>query len=61
MSQVLLGVLIGSFLNHGVAVLFGSLIGGMIPANVLQIIAGSAFIFFALWSLKEDDDEDEEV
>ncbi|NLK97863.1 MAG: TMEM165/GDT1 family protein [Epulopiscium sp.] len=60
MSQVLLGVLIGSFLNHGVAVLFGSLIGGMIPANVLQIIAGSAFIFFALWSLKEDDDEDEE-
>ena len=60
MSQVLLGVLIGSFLNHGVAVLFGSLIGGMIPANVLQIIAGSAFIFFALWSLKEDEDEDEE-
>ena len=60
MSKVLLGVLIGSFLNHGVAVLFGSLIGGMIPANVLQMIAGSAFIFFAFWSLKEDDDEDDE-
>lgn len=60
MSKVLLGVLIGSFLNHGVAVLFGSLIGGMIPANVLQTIAGSAFIFFAFWSLKEDDDEDDE-
>lgn len=59
MSKVLLGVLIGSFLNHGIAVLFGSFVGGMIPANVLQIIAGSAFIFFALWSLKEDDDEEE--
>lgn len=60
MRQVLLGVFIGSLLNHGVAVLFGTFIGGMIPANVLQIIAGSAFIFFALWSLKEEDDEDEE-
>jgi len=60
MSKVLLGVLIGSFLNHGMAVLFGSLIGGVIPENVLQIIAGSAFIFFALWGLKEEDDEEEE-
>jgi len=60
MSKVLLGVLIGSFLNHGIAVLFGFLIGGLIPGSTLQIIAGCAFIFFALWGLKEDDDEEDE-
>lgn len=61
-SKVLLGIFIGSFLNHGLAVLFGSLLGGMINPNILQVIAGVAFIGFAFWTLLAgDDDSDEEV
>jgi putative Ca2+/H+ antiporter (TMEM165/GDT1 family) len=50
--------LIGSFLNHGIAVIFGKYIGGKIPAHLLQMIAGAAFILFAIWTLSEDDQED---
>lgn len=58
-SKVLLGIFIGSFLNHGVAVVFGKYIGDKIPTHLLQMIAGVAFILFAIWTLSEDDDEDE--
>lgn len=61
-SKVLIGIFIGSFLNHGLAVLFGSLIGKFIDPNILQVIAGIAFIGFAFWTLMaRDDDEDSEV
>lgn len=57
-SKVMVGILIGSFLNHGVAVVFGKFIGGKIPTHLLQMIAGAAFILFAIWTLSEDDEED---
>lgn len=61
-SKVLVGIFIGSFLNHGLAVLFGSLIGGVINPNILQVVAGIAFIGFAFWTLLAgDDDEDSNV
>ena len=60
-KKVLLGIFIGSFLNHGLAVLLGSYLSTLIPINTISIIAGFAFISFALWTLKVDyDDEDEE-
>jgi len=59
--QVLLGVLIGSFLNHGIAVAVGAYLSNLIPINTIQIIAGFAFIAFALWTLKNEKDEDEEI
>jgi len=58
-SKVLIGIFIGSFLNHGLAVLFGSLIGGIIDPNILQVIAGVAFIGFAFWTLLAGEDHDE--
>lgn len=57
---VLSGVLIGSFLNHGIAVLIGALLGKVIDVYVLQFIAGIAFIGFSLWTLKEEEEEEEE-
>ncbi|RKD30543.1 TMEM165/GDT1 family protein [Thermohalobacter berrensis] len=59
-SKVLLGVFIGSFLNHGIAVLVGSYLSRLIPINLIQIIAGFLFIGFALWTLKDDDEEKDE-
>ena len=59
--KVLIGIGIGSFLNHGLAVLLGSLLSTVIPVTTIQMVAGGAFIFFALWTLKsEDEGEDEE-
>lgn len=61
-SKVLLGIFIGSFLNHGLAVIFGRFIGGIINPNILQVIAGVAFIGFAFWTLlAKGDDEDDEI
>lgn len=58
--KVLLGIFIGSFLNHGLAVAFGSVLGNMVPVYLLQMIAGFAFIGFSLWTLMAVDDDEEE-
>lgn len=59
--KVLLGVFIGSLLNHGIAIALGTYLGNVIPLNNVQIIAGGLFILFGIWSLWDtDDDEDEE-
>jgi len=58
-KKVLLGILIGSFLNHGLAVFLGNLLSKYIPINILQIIAGFAFIGFSLWTLLANDEEND--
>jgi len=58
-SKVLIGVFIGALLNHGIAVAFGKYIGGFIPTYILQMIAGVAFIGFALWTVLEKEDDEE--
>ena len=58
-KKVLLGIFLGSFLNHGLAVILGSYISNFIPISTIQIVAGFAFVAFSLWTLKSDDDDDE--
>jgi len=60
LKKVLLGILIGSFLNHALAVYFGSLLSNFIPVNALQVVAGFAFVGFALWTLIDEDEDEEE-
>ncbi len=57
-KKVLLGIFIGSLLNHGIAVFLGNTLFKMVDPNLLQIIAGFAFISFAIWNLKMGDDEE---
>src|SRR5690606_22932798 len=59
-KKVLMGVFLGSLLNHGIAVALGSYLSSVIPINTIQIIAGISFVGFALWTLKNDDDDEEE-
>ncbi len=59
-KKVLVGIFIGSLLNHGMAVIFGSYMSTIIPIEFIQIIAGVAFVIFAFWSLKVDYGEEEE-
>ena len=56
-KKVLLGIMIGSFVNHGIAVALGSQLTRIVPIEALQIIAGIAFLIFAFWSLKPEEDD----
>jgi len=47
-KKVLLGIFIGSLLNHGIAVALGAIISTQIPLDAIQTAAGVAFIGFAL-------------
>ncbi len=59
-SKVLLGVFIGSFFNHGLAIALGSYLSNFFPISRMQIVAGLAFIGFGLWALRYEEDEDTE-
>lgn len=57
-KKVFLGIGIGSFLNHGLAVLLGYYLSSVIPLEWLQLIAGICFIGFSLWSLQIEQEEE---
>lgn len=59
-SKVLLGIFIGSLLNHGLAVILGSFLGNVIEVYVLQMVAGIAFVGFSMWTLMAEEDDGEE-
>jgi putative Ca2+/H+ antiporter (TMEM165/GDT1 family) len=58
--KVLIGIGLGVLLNHGLAVALGSYLSQVIPVNTIQMVAGAAFIGFALWTLKPEKEEEEE-
>lgn len=58
--KVLIGVLIGAVLNHGIAIALGAYLSSIIPMNTVQIVAGALFIFFGLWGLRAEDEEDDD-
>jgi len=58
-AEVLLGVLIGVVLNHGIAIALGSYLSEIIPMNLIQIIAGAIFVVFGILSLREGKEDDE--
>jgi len=60
-KKVLLGIFIGSLLNHTIAVILGNSLNYLLDPNDLQIFAGFAFVVFALWSLKINEDEENNV
>lgn len=57
MKKVLIGVAIGSFLNHALGVLLGSNLYRIMDLNTLGIIAGFSFILFGLWNLKFEEND----
>ncbi|MCC5911770.1 MAG: TMEM165/GDT1 family protein [Clostridiaceae bacterium] len=59
LRKVLLGVLLGSALNHGLAAVLGSYLTYFIPISTIQLLAACAFIGFGIWSLKIDDEEED--
>lgn len=58
--QVLAGVAIGSFFNHGLAVVVGAYLAYLIPFETIRFTSALLFLGFGLWSLMPEDDDEEE-
>lgn len=58
-KKVLLGIFMGSSLNHGLAILLGSYLSNFVPINTIQIVAGVAFVAFSLWTLNPEGEDEE--
>ncbi|MBQ1868093.1 TMEM165/GDT1 family protein [Selenomonas sp.] len=60
-KQVFAGMSLGIIVVHSLAVALGALAGELIPANLMQILASLIFIGFGVWTLRSDDEEEEEA
>ena len=58
--QVMLGVLIATIFNHGLAVIVGTYLSSLIPMDTVKLVAGFAFLVFGLWTLRGDSYEDDD-
>ena len=61
LKDILLGTGVAILVLNGLAVLAGGLVSELIPTWLIRLIAGAAFLFFAVTTLKGDDDEEENV
>ena len=59
-QSVFAGMTIGILVVHSLAVAVGSLAGQLIPVHLMTIIASCLFIGFGVWTLRGDDEEEEE-
>lgn len=54
---IMLGILVATLLNHGLASLVGSHVSSLIDPQILRWILGATFILFGIWILLPDKDE----
>ncbi|MCR5731452.1 MAG: TMEM165/GDT1 family protein [Sphaerochaetaceae bacterium] len=57
--DIVIGTFFAILVLNLIAVLAGSLVGEMIPTYLIKLIASIAFLYFAVASLKNDDEEEE--
>jgi Ca2+/H+ antiporter, TMEM165/GDT1 family len=57
---VLLGITIATTVVHLVSVALGGLIGDALPTTAIAVVAGLAFLGFAVWTLRGDELTEEE-
>ncbi len=56
---VLAGIAAATLVISGISVALGSAVALVLPAGVLPIVAGTAFLVFAAWTLRGDGDGDD--
>jgi putative Ca2+/H+ antiporter (TMEM165/GDT1 family) len=61
LRDIILGTAAAILVLNGIAVLAGGLVGELIPDWLIKLIAAFAFMYFAVTSLKKEDDEEEEA
>lgn len=60
-KRVFAGMTLGIFVVHSLAVAVGSLAGNFVPADVMRIAASLLFIGFGIWTLRGDEEDEEEA
>ena len=61
LRDIIIGTAAATLVLNGLAVLLGGLVSEIIPTWLIRLVAASAFLFFAITSLKGNDDEEEEA
>ena len=61
LRDIIIGTAAAILVLNGLAVLLGGLVSEIIPTWLIRLVAASAFLFFAITSLKGDDDVEEEL
>ncbi len=61
LRDIILGTAVAILVLNGMAVLAGGLVSELIPTWLIRLIAAFAFLYFALSSLKKEDEEEEKV
>jgi putative Ca2+/H+ antiporter (TMEM165/GDT1 family) len=56
---VIVGLVVAAAFIQGISVLVGAAIGAVLPAQLVAVIAGVAFLAVAAWTLRGDDEEEE--
>lgn len=59
--DIIIGTAAGVLVLNGIAVVFGGLIGSLVPAYTIKVLAAFAFMLFAVTCLQKESDEDEDV
>lgn len=59
LRDIIIGTAAAILVLNGLAVLLGGLVSEIIPTWLIRLVAASAFLFFAITSLKGNDDEEE--
>src|SRR5690625_3022346 len=59
--QVLAGVALGSFLNHGLAVIIGAYLAHIIPLASIRLGSAVLFLVFGLWTLRPEENEESDT
>jgi putative Ca2+/H+ antiporter (TMEM165/GDT1 family) len=58
---VLVAITVALLIEFAISVLVGRIFALTLPTNVISIVAGLAFLAFAAWTLRGDDDEERTV
>jgi len=59
-KYVFIGMFFGILFNHILAIFLGQVIGDLLPLDLVSIAAGVLFIFFGFYSLKLEEETEEE-
>ena len=57
---VIVGLVIAATIITGISVLVGAAVGAVLPTQLVAVVAGIAFIGVGLWTLRGEDEEDDD-
>jgi putative Ca2+/H+ antiporter (TMEM165/GDT1 family) len=58
---VVLGLVLAAAIIQGVSVVIGAVAGAALPTTVVAVVSGIAFLAVAAWTLRGDDDDEDQV